>query len=738
MRRPVVERARRFMSIVRWLLWACFTTWIAASAHASEQGLPGTVALSPLPLDRTQAAPSLAVLGMSGSILTTGVLAFEGGYNPLDWSGVLQAVTLDANGMPADVVWNAGSMLTDATLTPPGSRTILTIRADSTGSLAGMAFEWGEAFDAFETKGLLSPEPGNVDGDSLAARVDYLRGVRTQELAGVMRTRSSLLGAIINSQAVYVSYPTGHYVDNWPTRINGVSVPAPEMAASAEPYEPFVAAHADRAPVLYIGANDGMLHAFNAPAPDCDVSNRCKAGADAGKELWAYVPRAVYAHLGHLTSRTDFRFQPTADATPVVRDVFFSQRGKHEWHTLLAGGLRLGGRGVYALDITRPSASEVFPESTVLWEFDADAPAGTSAAGTAYDPADLGYTYGQPAIARLANGRWAVLIPGGYFPDCNQPDKPAHCEEMAAQAPTHSSVLFVLDAQTGEVINELKTPTHLEGIASYGLTTPVLGDYRNDQIDDIAFAGDLAGNLWRFDLSAPSPADWVVTLAYKPAVQGTQPITVMPRLFPDPSTNRFIVVFGTGKYLGEVDNTADVPVQSVYGIRDEVDSSGRPMTVTHDSLQAQTLTQTTVANTLLRSLTSNAVPLKAGGWYVDLNVIAGERVVATPTALFNTGTVLVSTLIPGGDTPKGAVIAVDAATGGPCNAVSFDGVSYAGAMVNLPFSTGTLPTASSLGGGKLILPGMSLKGGNGDLKLPLSFDSPLWRRRSWSLLTPDY
>jgi Tfp pilus tip-associated adhesin PilY1 len=727
-----------FMSIERRLLWACFATWCAINAYASESSLSGTVALSPLPLDHAQATPSLAVLGLSGSVLTTGLLAFQGGYNLVDGSGVLQAVSLDANGMPVDVVWNAGSILTDATLTPPGGRTILTTSADSAGNVKGMAFEAGEAFDAFETKGLLSPEPGNVDGDTLATRVDYLRGVRTEEWAGVMRTRSTLLGAIINSQAVYVSSPTGHYLDSWPTSIKGVSVPTPEMEPGAESYEQFVADHADRAPILYVGANDGMLHAFNASVPHCDESNHCKAGADAGKELWSYVPRAVYAHLGHLTSATDFRFQSTVDATPVVRDVFFSRRGRHEWHTLLAGGLRLGGRGVYALDITQPNASEVFPKRTVLWEFDADAPAGISSAGTAYNPADLGYTYGQPAIARLANGRWAVLISSGYFPDCGQPDKPVHCEETAAQAPSHDSALFVLDAQTGEVISALKTPSDLEGIASYGLTTPVLGDYRNDQIDDVAFAGDLVGNLWRFDLSSPNPADWAVTLAYKPPVQGTQPITVMPRLFPDPSTNRFIVVFGTGKYLAEADNTVDIPVQSVYGIRDEVDSSGRPLTVTRDSLQAQMLAQTTIADTSLRSLTSNAVSLKAGGWYFDLNVIPGERVVATPTALFNTSTVLISTLIPGGELPQGAVIVVDAATGGPGNAVSFGGASYAGAMVDTPRSAGTLPMASALGGGKLILPGMSLKGGNGDLKRTLSFDSPLWRRRSWSLLTPDY
>jgi type IV pilus assembly protein PilY1 len=332
------------------------------------------------------------------------------------------------------------------------------------------------------------------------------------------------------------------------------------------------------------------------------------------------------------------------------------------------------------------------------------------------------------------------LVPGGYFPDCHAPDKPTHCEQAAAQAPADYSALFVLDAQTGEVLSELTTPTTIAGVTGYGLSTPVLGDYDNDQIDDVAFAGDLAGNLWRFDLSSPRPADWSVALAYQPDAPGAQPITVMPRLFPDPATNRFIVVFGTGRYLGSGDSTADGPIQSVYGIRDKLDRHGHPVTVTRNMLQAQILSQTNVDDTVLRRLTSNPVPPTAGGWYIDLNVMAGERVIATPTALFNTNAVLISTLVPDGHrhaTPQGALLAVDAATGGPVQAVSFGGVSYAGGMVSQPRTNGALPMATSIGGGKRVLPGTRLKAGKADLDRPISLDSPIGRRRSWSLLLQD-
>ncbi len=718
----------------------------------------GTVELSPVPLDHAQTAPVLTILGLNTNALTTGSLAFEGGYDPVDWSGVFQASPLNPDGTYSPVLWNGGAILTDAATTPPDNRVILTASANNAGVVAGMAFEPGSRFDAAEIKGLMTPMPRDVPNDTLATRVNYLRGVRAGEIDGVLRVRHSLLGAIIDSQTLYVGYPTGKYADTWPAKIHSTPVISPEMDPGAQSYDRFVETNANRSPVVYVAANDGMLHAFNAPIPNCIVSDQnglCSgynAGPDAGKELWAFMPRGVYGSLGNLTSIRDFQFAPTVDATPVVRDVFFGERGDHTWHTLLVGGLRLGGRGVYALDITHPTmVNEVSPQQTVLWEFDADAPSRISASANAYDPADLGYTYGQPAIARLANGRWAVLVASGYFPDCSQPDKPLQCEAAGEVAPNHYSALFVLDAQTGEVIAELKTPTAINGVTSYGLSSPVLGDYNNDQIDDVAFAGDLAGNLWRFDLSDPHPEHWKVTLAYRPATQDAQPITVMPRLFSDTATHRFMVVFGTGKYLGEGDNVSTgSSLQSVYGIRDTVDSDGNPITVVGSSLQEQKLSQTIVtdasnpmAGTALRSLTSNSVPLKAGGWYFDLDLIAGERVVATPTALFNTHTVLIGTLVPGGDKSasskaSGAVMAVDALTGGPGDAIaSLGGVSYTGALVNQVHAHGTLPMATALGGGKLLLPGVTLKGKKIGLDLPLSFGSLLWRRRSWSVLTQE-
>jgi type IV pilus assembly protein PilY1 len=730
---------RRFEGQGRW--WVCVALWLAA--QAGHAGVVGTVELSPTPLDRSREL-SPAVLALSGGVLGTGTLAFMGGYRSNDWSGTLTAVLLHADGRLGDEVWDAGAALSDPQRTPPAGRTLLSARRDAAGDIVGMAFEPAAPFDSEQRRGLLQPSPTS-QGDSLEARVDYLRGVRKLEDGDGLRPRGGVLGGMVHAQALYVGYPASRYADAWPWRIHGIGVSAPELAQGAQSHAQFLAQNADRAPMLYVPANDGMLHAFDAPLPTClkqDKEGRCISyalGRHAGQERWAYVPRATYGNLGPLTQARGFQFQPNVDATPVSGDVFFSQRGRHEWHSLLVGGLRLGGRGVYALDITQPDqVSEAYPERTVLWEFDAAAPAGVSETGEPYNPADLGYTYGQAAIARLANGRWAVLVPGGYFADCSKPDRPARCEQ--APAPPGYSPLFVLDAQTGAVIAELKTPA-VAGVNSYGLTTPVLGDYDNDQVDDVAFAGDLAGNLWRFDLSAPNPASWQVTLAYRPRVQAAQPITVMPRLFPDPVTNRFMVVFGTGKYLGDGDKH-DTSLQAIYGIRDRVDAQGRPLGVDYASLQPQVLREETVTDAkgdsaVLRSLSAKPLPMQAGGWRIDLDVAAGERVVATPAALFDANTVLVSTLLPGGDTPGGALMAIDAATGGPRSIVRFAGGAYAGGQVEHVPSSGMLPMTTLLGGGKRVLPGLQLKASKGLLDAPLSVDAPLWRRRSWSLLTPD-
>jgi type IV pilus assembly protein PilY1 len=470
------------------------------------------------------------------------------------------------------------------------------------------------------------------------------------------------------------------------------------------------------------------------------------------------VPYSVYGRLTQWSSLKSFNFEPSVDGTPVSRDVYLSSGSDQGWRTILVAGLRYGGRGVYALDITSSEADETRPSDKVLWEFN-----NTSAGGT-----NLGYTFGRPNIGRLAGGRWVVLVPGGYFPtelavDCGKAGNGGNpvCNKFSS--------LFVLDAQSGALLREIKTPTAsfngLSGdVESYGLGTPVLGDYDGDQIEDVAFAGDLQGNIWRFDLSGDS-AQWKAELFFRSSSPGDRPITVMPRLFPDPVGGGLVVVFGTGKYLAGSDNVIDSSTrqQAVYGIRDS-GSAGQAVVV--EGMAATPLVeQAMIERDGVRGLTNHAVPLKAApvgnlagtpirGWFFKLNAADstiggqagnGERVVVDATGLFDTNRAIITTLIPRGSDPcdpaaRGAVMLVDAVTGGAAEGVNLgsvghwpDGYKQAGGLVKSPPTGGSLPVAVAVGGGQIHLPGLILQR---DGKT-FSAGAPIWRRRSWRVLNND-
>lgn len=736
------------------------------------------------------AAPKPAAV--NASVATVGSLSFKVGHGS-NWSGVFQAVVLNQDGTVGTTpVWDANTSLDAMAVS---LRNIYTV-AYSGSSLNPFAFTAANAtsLDATETAGL--GPASNSGNDTQANRINYLRGDLTHETDGTYRSRKDplsgvedLLGAIIHSDPVYVSFPNSGYNNNWPSGSSEAVAAAASNGTDDKSYDSFQTDHASRPGTVYVGANDGMLHAFAAPAPTGCAANGtgCNYG-NGGTERWAFIPRAVYANLGNLTSITNFQFRPTVDGTPVTRDVFFSENSRSEWHTILAGGVGVGGRGVYALDITDPTA---FTATNVLWEFDSDMTIpttcvsimGSSSSGTC-QASDLGYTVSQPNIGRLATGKWVVIAPNGYFPDCSQPDVPTpdktSCAAIAAQAPKDTSgnpysALFVLDAQTGSVIAELKTPTNISGVTSFGLATPVMGDYNNDQVDDVAFAGDLQGNLWRFDLSDPSPSNWTVTLVYKGLAdasgnQGLQPITTMPRLFPDPATNRFMVVFGTGKYLGAADNGTNT-TQALMGVRDVLGTTYSQSGLTQDYLH-ETIAPATLPNgnpnpnagATLRCVTGkstdtcdttsttnpptqvNAIPAPGatggGGWFINLYTTTstgvqnnqGERVVVSPGAIFASNTVVFETLLTGtsGSDPcnpatQGSVMAFNAVTGGPAGVSSLGGWPMVGARISNARTSGSLPLVSALGGGQVYLPGLTVAPGNN----PLSIDAPIWRRRSW-------
>jgi type IV pilus assembly protein PilY1 len=239
--------------------------------------------------------------------------------------------------------------------------------------------------------------------------------------------------------------------------------------------------------------------------------------------------------------------------------------------------------------------------------------------------------------------------------------------------------------------------------------------------------------------------------------QGLQPITTMPRLFPDPATNRFMVVFGTGKYLGAGDNGNNA-MQAIMGVRDVAGTTYSQADLIQNYLHEVQTTNPDGSVTTKRCLTGKSTdtcdPLTAsptnpmpstgagsGGWFFNLYTTTssgtqnnqGERVVVSPGAIFSSNTVIFETLLTGstGSDPcnpstQGAIMALNAVTGGPSGASSLGSWPIIGARVGNARTSGSLPLVSALGGGQVYLPGVTIPPNT-----PISIDAPIWRRRSW-------
>jgi type IV pilus assembly protein PilY1 len=420
-----------------------------------------------------------------------------------------------------------------------------------------------------------------------------------------------VLGDIVHSDPRYVSNENYGY-DKLSTANGG------------NKYNAFVAGNANRRKMIYVGANDGMLHGFDASA----------SGADAGKEILAYVPNAVYSGLNALSSPS-YSHQYLVDGSPRVGPAYFSGA----WHTMLVGTTGAGGKAVFGLDITDP---DNFGGSNVLWEIsDTQSPTAndlttdtTTLRGFANN---MGYTLPQASIVKMHDGSWGAIVANGY----------ASVNNLA--------VLYIIDVQTGNIIAAIDTKAGSSGNPN-GLSTPIAVDTDSDRIVDSIYAGDLLGNMWKFDVTSSNPNQWkvaygttgepaplFVACADKNSCDATrQPITAKPQVG-GVGTNQptgVIVYFGTGKYFETIDNNVtNAQTQTFYGIWDN------NTTVAKTDLQAQTITQVVTAYGFnLRATTNNTVNYPTQkGWYMELPSV-GERVVSEPR--IRNGRVIFTTLIP--------------------------------------------------------------------------------------------
>jgi len=556
---------------------------------------------------------SAAAVTTNTSRLNTGARIYQAKFNSADWSGQLLAFNLESDASLGTLQWEASAQIPN-----PADRKIFTHNGTNVLAFTAASFA---SFSAAQKTALNTDISGVNDGKG-ADRVKWLRGDKTTEIeqGGAFRNRNNgVLGDIVNSDLLHIKSLDFSY-DSLPGGTPGQTT-----------YHVYRQTNNSRISALYTGANDGMLHAFNA---------------DTGKELFAYVPAAIYSGLSRLTA-PGYTHRYLVDGNAYAGDAYIG--ATPAWKTVLLGTLGGGGKSVFALDITDPAN---FSASDVLWEF---------------TDTDLGYVHGQAKIARLNDGSWAAIIGNGY------------------NSTSDKAYLLIVDLQTGALIRKIPTSPG----TGNGLSTPALVDTNDDKIIDLVYAGDLQGNVWKFDLSQPDAAQWDV--AYKSsgtrlplftARNGSnqvQPIT-SPLEVGYHKQDGYMIFFGTGQFVASGDVT-DNRTQSLYGIWDKNNGSSSRVPETDRSvLQQQTITAETVVPPFERTVSGNPVDwLTKRGWYIDLlqppaATKQGERSVIMP--MLNFGRIIFTTLIPSTDACEAGgrnwLMLLDAATGGMISTPQFD------------------------------------------------------------------
>lgn len=672
-------------------------------------------------------------------LITDTTTSYKAGYDTTDWSGTLTRVALDpVTGAETSIVWDAACLLTGGTCpsrplapatTPrdPNSRIVITTDGPAG---TGKPFRWANL--STQQRLRLNVNPATIRLDLLpqtwtadaygSQRVDYIRGERTYEStpAPKFRSRSSVMGAVLKGEPEYVSSPISGHRDSFPS-----GSPEAVAAASGDTYAKFQSDNKSRSPTVYVAANDGNLHAFNAMS---------------GVERWAYVPNIIINNF-NLTKYTQsgVGLVPTVDDRPRQIDAFING----SWKTVLTGTTRLGGRGVFALDVTNPAmANEAGAASVAMWEFSNVDPSGGGGSGCAEGDrfcSSLGYTYDSVNVTRIKyQDKWVMLVSSGYFP--TDPLDPSSRETVAGQ-----TSLMVIDLATGQLIREIKTSSAPQprpvGFKTFGLSAPIVYDFGSNQIADLAVAGDLAGNLWRFDLSDANPSNWKVDLMFADygsggaANAGDQPFSFNPSALRDPVTRGPIFVIGTGKYIGLPDRTSAIPMQSYYGIRDYgTNSTNYPIQV--NQLVSQTLVQD--GNGVRSITTENPVPDTKRGWRIPINIASepGERAERRAFPLYSSNQVLLYTLIPKGVDPcdpgnRFGLMVVSAATGSVRKNASNYGSTggVVGGVISAPNPPRDPITSVGGGGNEVPLPIGVADEVKEAIKQALSDD--VWHRGAW-------
>jgi type IV pilus assembly protein PilY1 len=542
------------------------------------------------------------------------VFVYQSGFYASGWKGSLRKIPfiLDANGMPnlsktAD--WDAADILTgigssQAPVSSMEKRKVYTARAQATNGLTAVEFNWANLTSAQQSF-LNSSLPDSVNDGLGEKRLDYLRGGRLFEQnrqGGMFRTRGNILGDIVNSNLVYIGAPVPGI------RGNG--------------YDQFYQSNKLRNRVIYAGANDGMLHAFDA---------------DSGIELFSYIPSSLFPALSQLT-RPDYSHHPYVDGMIAVSDA----RIADTWKTILVSGMGGGAQGLFALDVTTPSS---FGSGIgLLWEF------------TDSDDSEMGNLMGMPAIAKFRTGTANGKPVHQYFAVISSGLNNYKDDGIGKFNSSGAGVLFLLSLdklpsekwELNKNYFKFKTPikdvTNPNGLSTPALVVGVDGAVR------YAYAGDLQGNLWRFDFSGELPwlqAQNIDTPLFtaKDNAGNVQPVTTQPKVVFAPGGG-YLVLFGTGKLIEEADKTpTSFRTQSFYGIHDTTTSQDKP--ISRNQLALRTLVKGSDGALLVKGDPFTYGTAEGGkrGWYFDFmdSDKTGERSVTNPVTAF--GNLFFNTLI---------------------------------------------------------------------------------------------
>ena len=693
-----------------------------------------------------QAAPANTSASSAGlnekqtAKVQTGTQVYFAFYNPSNWSGSLTAqdLVIDPSTNLVNISpvanWDASCVLSGvaggqsciATGTSgpsaaqgPNSRSIVTWNGTT-----GVPFQFANLAAAQQTAidlGDVAPVNAN--------RVNYVRGDRTNEInsvgVGMFRARASVLGDIINSSPTWVGPPQAPYKTLWQDRLLGGVL----AENSGQSYPTYQTNSATRLNVVYSGANDGLLHGFRSGA--YSSTNTYVANATTpndGREVLAYVPSAVVNSIHNAAdptvdfANTQYGHNFFVDAPPGTGDLFYSGA----WHTWLVGGLGAGGPAIYALDVTDPTTfSESNAANLVQGEWNS---ATLTCANVAGCGAKLGNTYGVPQIRRFHNGKWGAVFGNGL----GNAGGAAGIFVMTVSQTTGATTFYYLS--TGVAIAG-------NGIA---YTTPV--DLDGDHITDYVYAGDIEGNIWRFDLTSSNPSSWTVSPGGALfSTPGGQPIATKLVVAAAPTSSGLpmvLVDFGTGQQTPLTNTTPGsyaAGTQSLYGIWDWNMNSWNGMSATQyaslsgshtiaiSNMQQQTVLASVPAASGYRAVSanpvcwSNSTACASGntqfGWYLNLPATS-EQVIYSP--VLEVGALLVNTTIPAANNPvnctaanaTGWTLALSPITGGTLaksffgdpsgHFVNYNGQIISGAALNGTGSVSIVTTGGAQAGTFLV------------------------------------